>query len=112
MPRTTYRVSLIATPGAEPPPPPYEDCYPVILRKCVASIEGDAWRQALIPWSPDWPARVRALGEIPTFDRTAAGWVPHAQPPQRAEDASSSDAIKECAKIPPVHHSGKFLSAA
>jgi adenine/guanine phosphoribosyltransferase-like PRPP-binding protein len=47
-----------------------------VIGLCVVLIEGDAWRPALSQLAPDWPARVRGLGEIPTFRRVAGGWIP------------------------------------
>jgi len=47
-----------------------------VIGLCVVLIEGDAWRPALSQLAPDWPARVRGLGEIPTFRRVAGGWLP------------------------------------
>ena len=42
----------------------------------VILIEGEAWKGALASFSPDWPNRVRGLGRIPLFNRTAEGWIP------------------------------------
>jgi hypothetical protein len=38
-------------------------------------IEGDAWKEVLAAFAPDWPERVRSLGRLPLFRNTAAGWV-------------------------------------
>jgi adenine/guanine phosphoribosyltransferase-like PRPP-binding protein len=47
-----------------------------VIGLCVVLIEGEAWKEALIPFSPDWPSRVRGLGRIPMFNSSAAGWIP------------------------------------
>jgi adenine/guanine phosphoribosyltransferase-like PRPP-binding protein len=46
---------------------------------CVILIEGEAWKKRLAAFAPDWPSRVRGLGRIPLFARTAEGWVPSEQ---------------------------------
>jgi adenine/guanine phosphoribosyltransferase-like PRPP-binding protein len=43
---------------------------------CVVLIEGEAWREPLRAFGPDWPDKVQGLGRIPLFSRTSAGWVP------------------------------------
>jgi adenine/guanine phosphoribosyltransferase-like PRPP-binding protein len=48
----------------------------LVLGVCVILIEGEAWKDALTPFSPDWPSRVRGLGRIPMFNSTAEGWIP------------------------------------
>lgn len=47
-----------------------------VVGLCVILIEGRAWREPLTALAPDWPDRVRGLGTIPLFTRTAAGWSP------------------------------------
>jgi adenine/guanine phosphoribosyltransferase-like PRPP-binding protein len=47
-----------------------------VIGLCVILIEGEAWKDALIPFSHDWPGRVRGLGRIPIFNGTAEGWIP------------------------------------
>jgi adenine/guanine phosphoribosyltransferase-like PRPP-binding protein len=47
-----------------------------VIGVCVVLIEGEAWKDALTPISPDWPSRVRGLGRIPMFNSTAEGWIP------------------------------------
>jgi adenine/guanine phosphoribosyltransferase-like PRPP-binding protein len=47
-----------------------------VIGLCVVLIEGDAWREALSRLDPEWPARVRGLGQIPVFRRVADGWLP------------------------------------
>jgi adenine/guanine phosphoribosyltransferase-like PRPP-binding protein len=47
-----------------------------VIGLCVVLIEGEAWKEALTPFAPDWPNRVRGLGAIPLFRSTAAGWIP------------------------------------
>lgn len=47
-----------------------------VIGLCVVLIEGQAWRPALGALAADWPERVRGLGRLPLFQRTAAGWVP------------------------------------
>jgi len=48
----------------------------VVIGLCVILIEGEAWKERLADFSPDWPHRVRGLGRIPIFRRTTDGWVP------------------------------------
>jgi adenine/guanine phosphoribosyltransferase-like PRPP-binding protein len=48
----------------------------LVIGVCVILIEGEAWKDALTPFSPDWPSRVRGLGRIPMFNSTAEGWIP------------------------------------
>jgi adenine/guanine phosphoribosyltransferase-like PRPP-binding protein len=48
----------------------------IVIGLCVALIEGAAWKDALAAFSPDWPARVRGIGQIPVFFRAAEGWLP------------------------------------
>jgi adenine/guanine phosphoribosyltransferase-like PRPP-binding protein len=48
----------------------------IVIGLCVILIEGEAWKDAIAPFSPDWPSRVRGLGRIPIFKSTAEGWVP------------------------------------
>jgi len=48
----------------------------VVIGLCVILIEGDAWKDSLAAFSPDWPSRVRGLGRIPIFTSTAEGWIP------------------------------------
>lgn len=48
----------------------------VVIGLAVILIEGEAWKAPLGAIAPDWPSRVRGLGYIPMFKRTAAGWVP------------------------------------
>jgi adenine/guanine phosphoribosyltransferase-like PRPP-binding protein len=50
----------------------------IVIGLCVILIEGEAWKDTLIPFSPDWPGRVRGLGRIPLFNNTAKGWIPMA----------------------------------
>jgi adenine/guanine phosphoribosyltransferase-like PRPP-binding protein len=47
-----------------------------VMGLCVVLIEGGAWRNTLLRFGPDWPARVRGLGQIPLFRRAPDGWVP------------------------------------
>jgi adenine/guanine phosphoribosyltransferase-like PRPP-binding protein len=47
-----------------------------VIGLCVILIEGEAWKDALSLFAPDWPGRVRGLGQIPIFRGTAEGWVP------------------------------------
>jgi adenine/guanine phosphoribosyltransferase-like PRPP-binding protein len=47
-----------------------------VLGVCVVLIEGETWRNTLLRFGPDWPARVRGLGQIPLFRRVADGWIP------------------------------------
>jgi adenine/guanine phosphoribosyltransferase-like PRPP-binding protein len=49
-----------------------------LIGLCVVLIEGEAWRDALVAFAPDWPSRVRGLGRIPMFRSTPDGWVPDA----------------------------------
>jgi adenine/guanine phosphoribosyltransferase-like PRPP-binding protein len=42
----------------------------------VVLIEGEAWKDVVRRFAADWPERVRGLGSIPMFRRTAAGWMP------------------------------------
>jgi adenine/guanine phosphoribosyltransferase-like PRPP-binding protein len=46
-----------------------------VIGLCVILVEGEAWKNALIPFSPDWSSRVRGLGRIPIFKCTAEGWI-------------------------------------
>jgi adenine/guanine phosphoribosyltransferase-like PRPP-binding protein len=48
----------------------------LVIGLCVVLIEGEAWKDALVPLSIDWPKRVRGLGRIPIFDGSAQGWFP------------------------------------
>jgi len=48
----------------------------LVIGLCVILIEGEAWKDPLSAFSPDWPDRVRGLGNIPIFKRTTDGWVP------------------------------------
>jgi adenine/guanine phosphoribosyltransferase-like PRPP-binding protein len=48
----------------------------LVIGLCVILIEGEAWKDPLAALAPDWPERVRGLGHIPIFQRTAEGWVP------------------------------------
>jgi adenine/guanine phosphoribosyltransferase-like PRPP-binding protein len=48
----------------------------IVIGLCVVLIEGAAWKDALAAFSPDWPGRVRGIGRIPMFTRSAEGWVP------------------------------------
>jgi adenine/guanine phosphoribosyltransferase-like PRPP-binding protein len=48
----------------------------LVIGLCVILIEGEAWKDPLSAFSPDWPDRVRGLGHIPIFKRTTDGWVP------------------------------------
>jgi adenine/guanine phosphoribosyltransferase-like PRPP-binding protein len=48
----------------------------IVIGLCVILIEGDAWKEPLTAFSPDWPDRVRGLGRIPLFTHTAQGWMP------------------------------------
>jgi adenine/guanine phosphoribosyltransferase-like PRPP-binding protein len=48
----------------------------LVIGLCVILIEGEAWREPLAAFSPDWPDRVRGLGHIPIFKSTTDGWVP------------------------------------
>jgi adenine/guanine phosphoribosyltransferase-like PRPP-binding protein len=48
----------------------------VVIGLCVILIEGEAWRNPLAAFSPDWPDRVRGLGRLPLFTATAEGWMP------------------------------------
>jgi adenine/guanine phosphoribosyltransferase-like PRPP-binding protein len=48
----------------------------VVIGLCVVLIEGAAWKDALAAFSPDWPDRVRGIGRIPMFTRSAEGWIP------------------------------------
>jgi adenine/guanine phosphoribosyltransferase-like PRPP-binding protein len=48
----------------------------LIIGLCVILIEGEAWKDPLAAFAPDWPSRVRGLGRIPLFTRRADGWVP------------------------------------
>jgi adenine/guanine phosphoribosyltransferase-like PRPP-binding protein len=58
-----------------------------LLQKAQAQVvaivavltEGWAWHDALARIDPAMPRRVRALGHIPLFGRTAAGWTPLAE---------------------------------
>jgi adenine/guanine phosphoribosyltransferase-like PRPP-binding protein len=47
-----------------------------VMGLCVILIEGEAWKDLLAAFSPDWPDRVRGLGHIPIFRSTTDGWVP------------------------------------
>ena len=47
-----------------------------VIGLCVVLTEGDAWKKALTAFGPDWLGRVRGLGRLPLFQKTAAGWVP------------------------------------
>jgi adenine/guanine phosphoribosyltransferase-like PRPP-binding protein len=48
----------------------------LVVGLCVVLIEGNAWRDPLVRFAPDWPERVRGLGRIPLFRRTSEGWTP------------------------------------
>jgi adenine/guanine phosphoribosyltransferase-like PRPP-binding protein len=48
----------------------------LVIGLCVILIEGEAWKNPLSAFSPDWPDRVRGLGHIPIFKSTTDGWVP------------------------------------
>jgi adenine/guanine phosphoribosyltransferase-like PRPP-binding protein len=48
----------------------------MVIGLCVVLIEGAAWQGALAALSPDWPGRVRGIGRIPVFTRSAEGWTP------------------------------------
>ena len=48
----------------------------LVIGLCVVLTEGKAWKKALANFAPDWPGRVRSLGRLPLFQKTAAGWVP------------------------------------
>ena len=48
----------------------------IVIGLCVVLIEGAAWKDALAAFSPDWPDRVRGIGRIPIFTRSAEGWTP------------------------------------
>jgi adenine/guanine phosphoribosyltransferase-like PRPP-binding protein len=48
----------------------------IVIGLCVVLIEGAAWKDALAAFSPDWPERVRGIGRIPMFARSAEGWIP------------------------------------
>jgi adenine/guanine phosphoribosyltransferase-like PRPP-binding protein len=54
----------------------------MVIGVCVVLIEGAAWKDVLAGFSPDWPARVRGIGRIPMFTRSAEGWIP-TEPAQR-----------------------------
>jgi adenine/guanine phosphoribosyltransferase-like PRPP-binding protein len=47
-----------------------------VVGLAVILVEGAAWKDVLTPFAADWPERVRGLGEIPIFKKTAEGWVP------------------------------------
>lgn len=47
-----------------------------VIGLCVVLTEGEAWKDVLAAFTPDWPGRVRSLGRLPLFQSTAAGWVP------------------------------------
>jgi adenine/guanine phosphoribosyltransferase-like PRPP-binding protein len=47
-----------------------------VIGLCVVLIEGEAWRNVLLRFGPDWSDRVRGLGQIPIFRRAADGWLP------------------------------------
>jgi adenine/guanine phosphoribosyltransferase-like PRPP-binding protein len=38
--------------------------------------EGDPWKEVLASFGPDWPDRVRVVGEIPRLTKAPGGWVP------------------------------------
>ena len=42
----------------------------------VVLVEGEAWKKELVSFGDDWPSKVRGLGKIPLFRKTAEGWVP------------------------------------
>jgi adenine/guanine phosphoribosyltransferase-like PRPP-binding protein len=46
-----------------------------VVGLAVVLIEGEAWKPAVSAFGVDWPDRVRGLGKIPLFQKTAAGWV-------------------------------------
>jgi adenine/guanine phosphoribosyltransferase-like PRPP-binding protein len=48
----------------------------LVIGLCVILIEGEAWKNLLAAFSPDWPDRVRGLGHIPIFKSATDGWVP------------------------------------
>jgi adenine/guanine phosphoribosyltransferase-like PRPP-binding protein len=48
----------------------------IVIGLCVVLIEGAAWKEALAAFAPDWPQRVRGIGQIPVFIRAAEGWIP------------------------------------
>jgi adenine/guanine phosphoribosyltransferase-like PRPP-binding protein len=48
----------------------------IVIGVCVVLIEGAAWKDVLARFSPDWPGRVRGIGRIPMFTRSAEGWIP------------------------------------
>jgi adenine/guanine phosphoribosyltransferase-like PRPP-binding protein len=47
-----------------------------LIGLCVVLIEGNAWKEVLAAFAPDWPDRVRGLGRLPLFRNTTAGWMP------------------------------------
>ena len=47
-----------------------------VIGLCAVLTEGEAWKKALTAFGPDWLGRVRSLGRLPLFQKTAAGWVP------------------------------------
>ena len=47
-----------------------------VIGLCVVLTEGEAWKEVLAAFAPDWPERVRGLGRLPLFRNTAAGWIP------------------------------------
>jgi adenine/guanine phosphoribosyltransferase-like PRPP-binding protein len=48
----------------------------IVIGVCVVLIEGAAWKGVLAAFAPDWPGRVRGIGRIPMFTRSAEGWLP------------------------------------
>jgi adenine/guanine phosphoribosyltransferase-like PRPP-binding protein len=55
-----------------------------LLQKAGANVvglaavlnEGQPWKKVLAAFGPDWPDRVRTIGEIPRLSKTSEGWVP------------------------------------
>jgi len=47
----------------------------IVIGLCVVLIEGEAWKDSLMPFSCDRPSRVRGLGRIPIFKYTTDGWI-------------------------------------
>jgi adenine/guanine phosphoribosyltransferase-like PRPP-binding protein len=53
-----------------------QDAGAIVVGLCVVLIEGAVWQRALAALSPDWPSRVRGIGQIPVLSRSDEGWIP------------------------------------
>jgi adenine/guanine phosphoribosyltransferase-like PRPP-binding protein len=47
-----------------------------VVGLAVVLVEGAAWKPVVSEFAPDWPQRVKGLGNIPIFQRGEGGWYP------------------------------------